>query len=166
MEEVHEECGLAGVYLKNVEKDKSDLYIIPELLYTMLFEQQKRGQLSAGFSTYNPFNELYETRLKHLREVGKVNDLYKANKEKERKSVIEIYRGVSGIGHVRYATSGNSKEYHTLLMEAQPFLRLHGRPWKRFSLAFNGNIANYKLLREEIENKGYILDTEVDTEIL
>jgi amidophosphoribosyltransferase len=154
-----EECGIAGIYLK---KGKEEL--VPETLYSMLFQLQHRGQLSAGISVCD-MNE-GSKRIKILKEIGRVNNLFKVNNREENKKIKEYFKGVAGIGHVRYSTSGKAKEYLSLLGETQPFFRWHGRAWKRFSIAFNGNLANYPELRKEILVGGYILDTDVDTELM
>ena len=162
--EVREECGIIGVYLKKPSIKKTKL--VPELLYIGLSQLQHRGQLSAGISVYNPFNKGYEKRLKLLREVGMVDDLFIARDEEKSKKIINYCKGIAGIGHVRYATAGCAASYLDLLEETQPFLRHHGRPWKRFSIVFNGNLANYLSLKKEMSREGYLLDTEVDTEII
>jgi amidophosphoribosyltransferase len=67
----------------------------------------------------------------------------------------------TGIGHVRYATCGcDDKEY------AQPFEHFHGKKNRWFSLAFNGNIANYPELVKEMEKDNYHFARKTDTEIL
>ena len=159
---VKEECGVAAIYLKDYDKK----HLVPEFLYSMLFTMQPRGQLSAGVSTFNPFNTGSEKRLKILKEPGRVNDLFKISDHEEYTKRVEYLKGIAGIGHVRYLTSGKGKGKIEIADEAQPFLRDHGRPWKRFSIAYNGNIANYESLREAILGDGYILDTNVDTEII
>ncbi|MBI2629954.1 hypothetical protein HYW76_02540 [Candidatus Pacearchaeota archaeon] len=45
-------------------------------------------------------------------------------------------------------------------------MRNHARAWKRFSLAFNGNIVNYEELKKAMVENDYILDTDVDTEVI
>ncbi|MGY8823867.1 MAG: hypothetical protein ACKVJG_08015 [Candidatus Latescibacterota bacterium] len=59
--------------------------------------------------------------------------------------------GRASIGHTRYATSGAEDVRY-----AQPFERHHGRRWKWFSFGFNGQLANYVSLRDELRDKrGY-----------
>jgi len=156
---VREECGVAAIYLKN-----ADLKFTPKALYEMLFQMQHRGQLSAGVSTFNSQRKEGEKVIKNLKEVGRVNDLFKIGKS-DCEKIIDYLEGDAGIGHVRYATSGSSDYLHQI-EEAQPFLRRHGRAWKRFAIAFNGNISNDKDLREKMKKEGYILDTFVDTELI
>ena len=72
------------------------------------------------------------------------------------------YAGYAAIGHVRYATCGrNDRSY------AQPFERHHIARSKWFSFAFNGQLANYLELREEIlQTTDFHLARETDTEVL
>ncbi len=68
----------------------------------------------------------------------------------------------SAIGHVRYATCGGNDR-----CDAQPFERDHGRKAKWFAFAFNGQLANYHELKEELLAKGdYHLKRDTDTEII
>ncbi len=65
----------------------------------------------------------------------------------------------SGIGHVRYATSGGGG-----IENVQPFLfRHHGGD---FALAHNGNLVNSNELRRYLENNGSIFQSTSDSEIL
>ena len=63
---------------------------------------------------------------------------------------------------MRYATCGLDDVRH-----AQPFERQHGRLWKWFCFAFNGNLANFAELRDRLLAKElyhFVLNT--DTEII
>jgi amidophosphoribosyltransferase len=72
------------------------------------------------------------------------------------------YAGVAGIGHVRYATCGRDDRSY-----AQPFERHHIKRHKWFSFAFNGQLANYRQLREEVlADRNNHLARETDTEII
>ncbi|MFX1598590.1 MAG: amidophosphoribosyltransferase, partial [Promethearchaeota archaeon] len=67
--------------------------------------------------------------------------------------------GYSGIGHVRYSTSGGS-----MIDNAQPYCL--SLPHTEFSLAFNGTISNYDTLKNSLEHKGHSFTTDVDTEVI
>ncbi len=67
--------------------------------------------------------------------------------------------GNVGIGHVRYGTAGSSS-----VMNAQPYHFENNQI--QFSMAFNGNIANYPALRKEMEAKGRVFLTNCDTELI
>jgi len=68
-------------------------------------------------------------------------------------------KGCRSIGHVRYSTSGS-----TTLKNAQPFVVDCGRG--QLAIAHNGNLVNAAPLREELESRGSIFQTTVDSEII
>jgi amidophosphoribosyltransferase len=154
-DEIHEECGIAGVYFFNNNHDQN---VIP-LLYKMLLNLQNRGQLSAGISTYS---DKRSNLIQTYKDLGTVNEVFQVRDLGHAKHIFERYSGRIGIGHVRYSTLGlDSKSY------AHPFERKHGRKCKWFSFCFNGNIANFPELKEELlDKKDYHLIYNSDTEII
>ncbi len=125
----------------------------------MLLDLQNRGQLAAGFSTYNPHrDQLLDT----YRQIGTVIEAFRLNHRAKYDSIMREYAGRAAIGHVRYATCGaNDRSY------AQPFERHHGCKWKWFSFAFNGQLANFAELRTELlALSDYHLTRDTDTEII
>lgn len=156
LDEIHEECGIAAVYVrKNSDAANKALFY----LYKLLLNLQNRGQLSAGITTYS------SDRIKLLdtyKDLGHVNEVFRTSNREKSFSIFKRYAGNKGIGQVRYATSGTEE-----VGVAQPFERYHGRKWKWFAFGFNGNLANYSELRNEIVKKGeYHLTYDVDTEII
>ncbi len=152
-----EECGVVACVLKNKSVK------ISSVIYSLLCELQHRGQTSCGMTVYSPNNN---RQMKSLKGVGKVVNLFKTWDKNYFNNVIDSFCGKAGIGHIRYATSSVSDDVSLMLDEAQPFVRNHGRPSKRFSISFNGHLTNYKTLKESLINNGYILDTADDTEVL
>jgi amidophosphoribosyltransferase len=152
-----EECGVVAVFLKNQSIN------LPSVLQTMLLEVQHRGQTSSGFAVYS---KEARRRLKSYCDAGKVSNLFKIWDKPFYRRIMSDYNGELGIGHVRYATSNVSEDLSLILDEAQPFFRRHGRPWKRFAIAFNGHLTNYSELKKGLVDEGYLLDTDVDTEVL
>src|SRR5260370_493941 len=77
-------------------------------------------------------------------------------------SIMQEFAGRAAIGHVRYATCGaNDKSY------AQPFERHHGCKWKWFAFGFNGQLANFTELRDNLlTNTDYHLTRNTDTEVI
>lgn len=67
-----------------------------------------------------------------------------------------LKKGFLGLGHVRLSIIDTSEHAN------QPFHSACGR----YSLIFNGEVYNYKELREELVNKGYKFLTDSDTEVL
>jgi amidophosphoribosyltransferase len=125
----------------------------------MLVDLQNRGQLAAGFTTFNPRREQI---LDTFRQIGTVIEAFRLNHQAKAESIQSEYAGRAAIGHVRYATCGLTDRSY-----AQPFERHHGRRWKWFAFAFNGQLANFSELREELlNNKDYHLVRETDTEVI
>ena len=70
--------------------------------------------------------------------------------------------GHAAIGHVRYATCGQDDRNY-----AQPFERNHIHKRKWFSFCFNGQLANYGVLKERLLSDGdHHLALDTDTEII
>lgn len=151
--EIHDECGVVGAYFFDPEGD-----VMP-LLYKMLLHLQNRGQLSSGITTYS---KKRSKLLKTYKQIGTVNEVFLTKDSKEARGLFRKYAGRVGIGHVRYSTFGKAeKEY------AHPFERPHGIKSKWYSFCFNGNIANYNVLKEKLlENENYHLTYNTDSEII
>jgi amidophosphoribosyltransferase len=115
----------------------------------MLLDLQNRGQLAAGMTTYNPNRDkLLDT----YKQIGTVIEAFRLNHHAKYESIMREYGGRAAIGHVRYATCGlNDRSY------AQPFERHHGCKWKWFSFAFNGQLANFTQLRDDLLNTEVIM---------
>ena len=81
MDELHHECGIASLYhLQNNSSSPLTHVAGPEqvsrLMPRMLLDLQNRGQLAAGFSTYNPRREqIIDT----YRQVGTVIEAFRLN---------------------------------------------------------------------------------------
>lgn len=166
MDELHHECGIAAVYhLKSASDTASplipggDIQRTSRLLPGMLLDMQNRGQLAAGFTTFNKNRpQIIDTH----KEIGGVAEVFRMNHEDDYQKLMEKYSGVAGIGHVRYATCGKDDRSY-----AQPFERHHIARSKWFSFAFNGQLANYLDLREEIlQTTDFHLTRETDTEVI
>ena len=125
----------------------------------MLLDVQNRGQLAAGFTTYNPRrNQLIDT----YKDIGTVSEVFRLGHAAKFESLMKEYAGRAAIGHVRYATCGRDDRSY-----AQPFERHHIKKHKWFSFAFNGQLANYQELREELlGDEDNYLARETDTEII
>lgn len=164
MAELHHECGIVAVY-HWPNRDVSPL--LPDddptsasrLVPRMLIDIQNRGQLAAGFTTFNPArNQLIDT----YKEIGTVAEVFNMNRPDDYARLMREYAGYAAIGHVRYATCGKDDRSY-----AQPFERHHIEKGKWFSFAFNGQLANYPELRDEILSQNdFHLARETDTEIL
>lgn len=164
MSQLHHECGVAAVY--HLPGRQISPLCPPEgpeqvsrLMPRMLLDVQNRGQLSAGMTTFNPErNQLIDT----YKDVGSVSEVFRLNHRGKFDSLMQEYAGRAAVGHVRYATCGADDRSY-----AQPFERHHLQKHKWFSFAFNGQLANYAELRDELlaDNDNY-LARENDTEII
>ena len=166
MSELHHECGVAAVYHLPGEKTSP---LLPtdnpleasRLIPRMLLDMQNRGQLAAGMSRYHPHPEngqLIDT----YRDVGSVQEVFRLSHSAKAENLMRDYAGGAAIGHVRYATCGkNDRSY------AQPFEHHHFHKRQWFSFGFNGQLANYKQLENELlSEKNHHLVRRTDTEIL
>ncbi len=165
-EDIHHECGVAALYLLDkahgrggqASKSASNGEVA-KLMPTMLLNLQNRGQLAAGLSSFNPDRQQI---LDTFKDVGGVAEVFRMSHSSKYAAIMREYAGRAAIGHTRYATCGKDDTRY-----AQPFERHHGRLWKWYSFAFNGNLANYTHLRNRLLNKRhYVLTLDTDTEIL
>jgi amidophosphoribosyltransferase len=135
--ELHEECGVFGVF---------NIHDAAELSYYGLHALQHRGQEGAGIVVSD------ETRLLGVKNEGNVRFVFPEN-------VLKKLTGQHAIGHVRYSTTGGGG-----LLNVQPFLFRHGSG--DFALCHNGNIVNSKQLKNRLERSGSIFQSSSDSEIL
>lgn len=119
-----------------------------ELTYFGLFALQHRGQESAGIVTATGPNSPF---VRHV-SMGLVSQVFG-------KGDLERLKGTRAIGHVRYSTTGSST-----LLNAQPLYFNTRRG--QLAIGHNGNLVNAALLRDELEQKGSIFQTTVDSEII
>jgi len=125
----------------------------------MLLDIQNRGQLAAGMTS---FDSRRKQLLDTYKDLGTVAEVFRLNHRGKYESLMRRYAGCAAIGHVRYATCGADDRN-----SAQPFERHHIKRHKWFSFAFNGQLANYEQLREELLADGDThLVRETDTEVI
>jgi amidophosphoribosyltransferase len=164
MDELHHECGIAALYHLPVAPP-SRLVPLPgpeqvsRLMPRLLLDLQNRGQLAAGMATFDPRREKI---LDTYKQIGTVIEAFRLNHQAKYESIMREFAGRAAIGHVRYATCGaNDKSY------AQPFERHHGCKWKWFAFAFNGQLANFTDLRDQLLTQtDYHLTRDIDTEVI
>lgn len=164
MSELYHECGVAAIYHLS-GRGRSPVCTddgpreISRLLPRMLLDIQNRGQLAAGMTTYNADRPLL---LKTHRDVGTVAEVFRLNHRAKCESIQRQLAGSAAIGHVRYATCGKDDRSY-----AQPFEQHHIHKRKWFSFGFNGQLANYSLLKEQLLADGdHHLALDTDTEII
>ena len=154
-DELNHECGVAALCALDHGRERNVAAMMPG----MLLDLQARGQLAAGFSTYDRDRpRIIET----YKGVGTVGEVFRTSHAAKHAALMNRYKGSMAIGHTRYATTGGDDVSY-----AQPFERIHGQKWKWFSFAFNGTLSNYSELRETLireHDYHFLLDT--DTEII
>ena len=138
-DKVFDECGVVGVYAPG----KKDL---ARAVYFGLHSLQHRGQESAGIASNK------DGKIQYYKEMGLVQEVF--NDE-----IISRLQGDISIGHVRYSTSGESHA-----VNAMPLVVYH--KGGSLALAHNGNLANAEALREEMQDRGVIFQTSIDSEII
>lgn len=117
-----------------------------ELTYYGLYALQHRGQESAGIVTCDG-----RQFRKHVG-MGLVPQIFTGN-------ILHGLVGYNAVGHTRYSTTGSSQ-----IQNAQP-LTINSRIGP-VAIAHNGNLTNASLLREELEERGQVFQTTVDSEII
>jgi amidophosphoribosyltransferase len=138
---LHEACGIVGLALNNRESDKAALPI-----YYSLYALQHRGQESTGITVHDGNNA------QTLKGMGLVPDVFK-------KYNLSDLKGFTGIGHVRYSTTGDST-----IENSQPLIvNFKGGT---IAIAHNGNLVNSADLRAEFESHGQVFLTSSDTEVI
>jgi amidophosphoribosyltransferase len=164
MAELHHECGVAAIYhLRSATSSRlaplAGQDQVSRLMPRLLLDLQNRGQLASGFTTYNPQRDKLLDTYKQL---GTVIEAFRLSHQAKYDSIMREYAGRASIGHVRYATCGATDRNY-----AQPFERFHGCKWKWFSFAFNGQLANFAELRDELLTlTDYHITRNTDTEII
>ncbi len=131
-----EKCGIIGC--------ASEVPVATELYYGLRILQH-RGQESAGIA-------VFDGEIKSKRGMGLVHEVFA-------KDDLMSFRGRSGIGHVRYSTTGSS-----VLDNAQPIVVKTS--YGDVALAHNGDIVNAAEIREDLSRKGWAFMTTSDSEVI
>ena len=142
-DEMHEECGVFGIY----DFDGND---VANTIYYGLFALQHRGQESCGIAVSDTAGP--KGKVSSLKGMGLVNEVYTTDS-------LSKLKGNIGVGHVRYSTAGAST-----IENAQPLVLNYVKG--TLGLAHNGNLVNAPELRRELELTGAIFQTTIDSEVI
>ncbi len=138
--ELHEECGVFGIYAK-------ETCDVAASSYAALYALQHRGQESCGIVVND--RGLFQ----YHKDTGLVPDVF------TRPVLEKLGEGNISIGHVRYSTTGSS-----IAANAQPLVVRHIKG--PMAIAHNGNLINAHTLREKYERNGAIFQSTNDTEVI
>jgi amidophosphoribosyltransferase len=132
-----EECGVFGIF----GNDRA-----ANLVYLGLHTLQHRGQESAGIASSD------SSHIYRYAGMGKVVEIFTQDR-------IDNLHGQMAIGHNRYSTTGSS-----FLRNAQP-LRADSILGP-IVVSHNGNLTNAGAIRSDLEKKGHIFQTTIDSEVI
>lgn len=137
-DKLREECGIFGI----VGKDSA-----AAMTALGLHALQHRGQEAAGIASCDGEQFFVHHALGHVGETF------------NRPEIIGKLMGSSAIGHVRYATTGE-----TSLRNVQPLYA--DFEFGGFAIAHNGNLTNCFALRNQLVKRGCLFRSSSDTEVI
>jgi len=134
-----EDCGIIAVFRRGASA--------AELVHRGLFSLQHRGQEGAGIATWSPGGTLHFLKGRGL--VAESLPTYK----------VERLPGGVAIGHVRYSTVPADRTENI-----QPFIAT--LPFGQLAIGHNGNLKNAAALQRDLEARGSLISTSMDTELM
>ncbi|MBQ3929301.1 MAG: amidophosphoribosyltransferase [Clostridia bacterium] len=141
MSELHDECGVFGIFRNDDELD------IVEETYLALYALQHRGQIGAGIAVNNNGNIQYH------KDYGMIPE---ALPETE---LLRLGNGQIALGHVKYS-SGEHVDSANLAPLAMRYIK------GQIALCMNGALTNYPELRDDLNRGAAIFQSNGDTEII
>lgn len=137
---IHEECGVFGIY-----SDKP--HNVAGTAYLGLYALQHRGQESCGIAVCD--DGVFSSH----KDNGLVSEVFSKD------TLDSLGNGNIAVGHVRYSTTGGSSRNNI-----QPLVIRHIKG--NLALAHNGNLINANSLRKNFELSGAIFHGTSDTEAI
>ena len=135
---INEKCGVFGIFAPGKK--------VSEIIFYGLQALQHRGQESAGIAVSDGENILI------FKDLGLVSQVFNERN-------IAPLQGDIGIGHTRYSTSGMN-----IWNNSQPLYRMFKN--ESFAIVHNGNLIDFRELRNEQMKKGFRFETTTDTEVI
>lgn len=138
MMDLHEECGVFGIYDRAGDCARTAYY--------GLYALQHRGQEACGIAAIN------ERELSFHKDTGLVGEVFDPR-------ILDELNGTMAVGHVRYSTAGGARREN-----AQPLTLKYVKG--TLALAHNGNLPHADELRTKFEYQGAIFQTTSDSELI
>lgn len=138
-EGIREECGVFGIYS---DSTVNSAYAC----YNGLLALQHRGQESCGIAVSDCGVMNYH------KDMGLVSEVFN-------NSILDSLSGQMAVSHVRYSTAGGSVPEN-----AQPLVMRYVKG--TLAIAHNGNLTNALEIRKELEQRGAIFQTTIDSEVI
>ena len=135
----HEECGVFGMY---GEGEVQPAYAA----YSGLLALQHRGQESCGVAVNDCGVISYH------KDMGLVSEVFNPK-------ILNKLEGQICVGHVRYSTAGGSVRNN-----AQPLVMRYIKG--TIAIAHNGNLTNAYEIKQELERRGAMFQTTIDSEVI
>lgn len=139
-------CGIFGIY-GHPEAAVQTYYGLHAL--------QHRGQEATGIVTRDFDGTKQRHRFNLHRAPGLVSDVFK-----DARILSEDLRGNAAIGHNRYSTTGSADNVTNI----QPFFVNYRQG--HLAVAHNGNLTNFRQIRQSLQDRGTIFQSTSDTEVI
>ena len=132
--------GVVGIYSNEMDH-------VSKVIYYGLYGLQHRGQISSGIAVNN--NGFVD----YFKDLGLVHEVFPND-------VMERLRGNIAIGHVRHGFSSQERN----VKNAEPLVV--GYRKGALALVHDGKLVNFVSLRDELEERGSIFQSDLDAEVI
>ncbi|HOJ09058.1 MAG TPA: amidophosphoribosyltransferase [Clostridiales bacterium] len=137
-DKIREECGVFGIL-------DNDGHNVAQLTYYGLFALQHRGQESTGIAVNDSGTIIY------YKDIGLVPEVFNS-------TILDHLKGQAAIGHVLYSPDSSNRE------NVQPIVLKYKSG--QMAISYNGNLLNASKLRQDMEERGAIFQTNSDAELI